>query len=159
MYPSDITDITRLSAELVLQNASLFDSAGADVVFLLARVLFGAVIAFTGLNHFLNAETMVGYAGAKGIPAPNLAVPFSGGLLLFGGLGIVLGVFPTLAAGAIAVFLLVATPTMHDFWAAPAEEQMTEMTQFLKNVALLGTALGFLVVSQTPWPLAVGVGL
>ncbi len=148
-----------MSAELVLQNAPLFDSAGADVVFLLARVLFGAVIAFTGLNHFLNAETMAGYAGAKGIPAPNLAVPFSGGLLLFGGLGIVLGVFPTLAAGAIAVFLLVATPTMHDFWAAPEEEQMTEMTQFLKNVALLGTALGFLVVSQSPWPLAVGVGL
>jgi uncharacterized membrane protein YphA (DoxX/SURF4 family) len=80
-------------------------------------------------------------------------------MLVFGGLGIVLGVFPALAAGAIAVFLLVTTPTMHDFWAASDEERMTEMTQFLKNVALLGTALGFLVVSQFPWPLAVGVGL
>ena len=148
-----------MSAEIVLQGGPLFDSPGADVVFLLARVLFGAVIAFTGLNHFLNAETMAGYAGAKGVPAPNLAVPFTGGLLLFGGLGLLLGVFPTLAAGAIAVFLLVSTPTMHDFWAAPEEEQMTEMTQFLKNVALLGTALGFLVVSQFPWPLALGVGL
>ncbi|WP_142856968.1 DoxX family protein [Salinigranum halophilum] len=148
-----------MNADVVLQADALFGSTGAAVVFLLARVLFGAVMAFTGVNHFLNAETMSGYAGAKGVPLPGLAVPFSGGLLLFGGLGILLGVFPVLAAGAIALFLLVATPTMHDFWAAPDEEQMTEMTQFLKNVALLGTALGFLVVSQLPWPLAVGVGL
>jgi len=148
-----------MSTDVVLQSTPLFGSPGADLLFLGARVLFGAVIAFTGLNHFLNAETMAGYAGAKGIPAPGLAVPFTGGMLLFGGLGVLLGAFTALAAGAVAVFLLVATPKMHDFWAAPEEERMTEMTQFLKNVALLGTALGFLAVSETAWPLAVGIGL
>ncbi|WP_372911046.1 DoxX family protein [Salinigranum sp.] len=148
-----------MNVDVILQASPLFRSPGAEVVFLLARVLFGAVIAFTGLNHFLSAETMSGYAGAKGVPLPHLAVPFTGGMLVFGGLGLLLGAFPTLAAGAIAVFLLVTTPLMHDFWAVPEEQQMTETTQFLKNVALLGTALGFLVVSQTPWPLAVGVGL
>jgi uncharacterized membrane protein YphA (DoxX/SURF4 family) len=148
-----------MSTDIVLQSAQLFGSPGAEFVFLGARVLFGAVIAFTGLNHFLNAESMSGYAGAKGVPAPGLAVPFTGGMLLFGGLGVLLGAFPVLAAGAVAVFLVVTTPVMHDFWAAPEEERMTEMTQFLKNVALLGTALGFLAVSGTAWPLAVGIGL
>lgn len=148
-----------MSTDVVLQSAQLFGSPGAELAFLGARVLFGAVIAFTGLNHFLNAEAMSGYAGAKGVPAPGIAVPFTGGMLVFGGLGVLLGAFPVLAAGAVAVFLAVTTPVMNDFWAAPEEERMTEMTQFLKNVALLGTALGFLAVSGTAWPLAVGIGL
>jgi uncharacterized membrane protein YphA (DoxX/SURF4 family) len=86
-------------------------------------------------------------------------VPVTGGMLVFGGLGILLGVFPTLAAGAVVVFLLVTTPMMHDFWAAPEEDQMTEMTAFLKNVALFGAAVGFLALSGSSWPLAVGIGL
>ncbi len=137
----------------------VFDTAGAGVAFLLARVLFGAVLAFTGVNHFLDAEGMIGYAQAKGIPAASLGVPFSGGLLIAGGLGIVLGVYPTLAAGALAVFLAVATPTMHDFWNAPEEEYQGEFNNFLKNVALLGGALAFLVFASETWPLAVNVGL
>ena len=142
---------------MILQSA--FASGGADLAFLLGRLLFGGVLAFTGLNHFADTESMVAYADAKGIPAASLAVPFSGGMLVFGGLGIALGAFPALAAGAVALFLLVSTPTMHDFWAAPEEQQQTEMTQFLKNVALLGGALFFLALSGSAWPYAVGVGL
>ncbi|PSQ19588.1 quinol oxidase [Halobacteriales archaeon QS_8_69_26] len=131
----------------------------AAVALLLARVLFGGVLAFMGVNHFLNADAMVPYAEAKGIPAAGLAVPATGGLLVAGGLGIVLGVFPVLAAGAIAVFLAVTTPVMHDFWAAPEEEQQAEMTNFLKNAALLGGALVFLALGGESWALAVDVGL
>lgn len=134
-------------------------SGAAGIVFLLARVLFGVVVAFMGVNHFANAEQMSGYADAKGIPAASLMVPFTGGMLLFGGLGIAAGIFPALAAGAVTVFLLVATPTMHDFWAAPEEEQQAEVTNFLKNATMLGAALGFLAISGTPWPFAVGIGL
>jgi uncharacterized membrane protein YphA (DoxX/SURF4 family) len=80
-------------------------------------------------------------------------------MLVSGGLGIALGAFPLLSAGAIAVFLLVTTPVMHDFWAVSGEEQQSEMTQFLKNTALLGVALVFLTLSTTPWPYALGVGV
>jgi uncharacterized membrane protein YphA (DoxX/SURF4 family) len=137
----------------------MFDTAGGGVAFLLGRLLFGLVMAFTGLNHFMNADQMTGYAGAKGVPAPGLAVSFTGGMLVSGGLGIALGAFPLLSAGAIAVFLLVTTPVMHDFWAVSGEEQQSEMTQFLKNTALLGVALVFLTLSTTPWPYALGVGV
>jgi uncharacterized membrane protein YphA (DoxX/SURF4 family) len=136
-----------------------FETAGAGVAFLFARVLFGGVLAFTGLNHFLDAEGMIGYAQAKGIPAASLGVPLSGGLLVAGGLGIVLGVYPTIAAGAVAVFLVAATPTMHDFWNAPEDQKQGELNNFLKNVALLGGALVFLVFASEAWPLAANVGL
>lgn len=135
-----------------------FDTAGAALAFLLARVLFGVVVAFMGLNHFANAGAMAGYAEANGVPAAGLAVPFTGGMLLLGGLGIAVGAFPVLAAGAVAVFLLVTTPVVHDFWAAPEEEQQAEMTDFLKNVTMLGAALAFLAAGGETWAYAVNVG-
>ena len=123
-------------------------------LFLLGRLLFGGVFAYNGLNHFLDAESMVGYAGANGVPAPGLMIPISGGVLLFGGLGIAAGVLPTLAAGALIGFLLVTTPVMHDFWAVPEEQQQGELINFLKNVAMTGAALALLAISTTAWPYA-----
>lgn len=139
----------------LLQAAALDGAAG--VIFLLVRVLFGAVLAFMGLNHFMDTDAMAGYADAKGVPAPKLSVLFSGGMLLFGGLGIALGAFPVLAAGALATFFVVATPKMHDFW--NAEDTQGEMTHFLKNVALLGGSLGFLALGGADWPLALNLGV
>ena len=136
-----------------------FESAGAGVAFLVARLAFGLVVAFMGVNHFVNAGGMVPYAKAKGVPAAGLAVPFSGGMLLFGGLSIAAGVYPVVGAGAVAAFLLATTPVMHDFWAAPEEERQSEMMQFLKNVTMFGAALAFLALGSTAWPYAVGVGL
>jgi uncharacterized membrane protein YphA (DoxX/SURF4 family) len=139
-------------------QAGVFDAAGAGIVFLLARLLFGGVLAFMGVNHFMNADQMVPYADAKGIPAASLLVPFSGGQLLFGGLAIVLGVYPVLGAGAIAVFLPIAAVTMHDFWAVPEEEQQSELTDLLKNVTMTGGALAFLAAGGVDWPFAFGIG-
>jgi putative oxidoreductase len=137
----------------------VFDTGGAGVAFLLGRVLFGAILAFTGLNQLLNLDAMVPYADAKGVPAAGLLVPITAGMLLSGGLAVALGVYPVLGAGAIALFLLVTTPVMHDFWAASGEEKQNEMNSFLKNTAMLGGALVFLALGGVEWPYAVGVGL
>ena len=56
-------------------------------------------------------------------------------------------------------FLVVSTPVFHDFWAAPEDQRQSEMTNFLKNVAMLGGALGFLALSNVAWPYALGVGV
>ncbi|WP_273837189.1 DoxX family protein [Halococcus sp. PRR34] len=135
------------------------DAGLGAIGFLVARVLFGGLLAFQGLNHFQNASAMSGYAQSKGVPAARASVLFSGGMLIFGGLGIVLGVFPSIAAGAIAVFLLVTTPMMHDFWAVPEDQQQDEMTSFIKNVELLGASVVFLALSSEAWAYALGIGL
>ena len=72
---------------LALQTGP-FVSPGSAELFLLARVLFGGVLAFMGLNHFTGLDDMAGYAGSKGVPAPRLAVAFTGGLLVLGGLSV-----------------------------------------------------------------------
>ena len=136
------------------------DSPLAGELFLLGRILFGATLAFMGLNHFMDVDTMAGYAEFKGLPAPRLSVVASGFVLALGGLGVVLGAFPVLAAGALAAFLLVSAVTMHDFWSIDdPEEKQNEMTSFLKNVYGAGAALALLAVGGSAWPYAVGLGL
>lgn len=137
----------------------MIGGAAADVAFLLGRVLFGGLLVFQGLNHFMNLEDMSGYAGMKGIPAPRLAVGATGALLVLGGVGIVLGIYPALAAALLVVFFVGVTPVMHDFWAAPEEQRQAEMINFIKNVELLGAALVVLALSGTGWAYAVNLGL
>ena len=136
------------------------DTPFAGELLLLGRLLFGGVLAFMGLNHFMNVEEMTGYAEFKGLPAPRFSVIASGLLLVLGGLGVVVGAFPVLAAGALAVFLLVSAVTMHDFWSVDdPEERQSEMTSFLKNLYVAGAAIALLALGGTAWPYGLGVGL
>jgi putative oxidoreductase len=136
------------------------DGAVAEVAFLLGRLLLGGVLAFMGLNHFMQTDQMTGYAESKGLPAPRAGVLVSGGTLVFGGLGVAAGAFPVLATGALVTFLLVSAVVFHDFWALTDEESVQqEMTDFLKNVALAGGALALLALGGSDWPFAVGVSL
>jgi hypothetical protein len=64
------------------------DTITGEVAFLLGRLVFGTVLGFMGFSHFTNLDGMSGYAKAKGIPAPRLAVAGSGLLLLLGGGGL-----------------------------------------------------------------------
>jgi uncharacterized membrane protein YphA (DoxX/SURF4 family) len=132
--------------------------AGAALL-LVGRLLFGGFLAFAGLNHFLNADEMTGYAREKGVPLAGVGVVATGTMLLLGGLGLVLGVYPVASAGMVATFFAVVTPAMHDFWAVDGDEQEEELTNFLKNVELLGAALVFLALGGQVWGFALNVGL
>lgn len=136
-----------------------FDTTGAPEMFLAARVLFGGTLAFMGLSHFMQLDEMTEYAGYKGLPAPKVMVAGSGALLALGGLGLIVGVAPVIAGAGLGAFLLVAAVTMHNFWAVPEEDQQTEMTQFLKNIALTGGALAFAALGTTEWEYALDIGL
>lgn len=130
-----------------------------SVLLVAARLLFGGVIAFMGLNHFLQLDQMAGYAQFKGLPAPKLSVVASGAVLLLGGLGIIVGAFPLVSALVIAAFLVISALTMHDFWAVEEEEQQDEMTAFLKNVVMAGGALALAALSTQNWAIGLGIGL
>ena len=136
-----------------------FESASSELLLLGGRVLFGGILAFMGLNHFVQTEQMAALAESKGVPLPTLSVALSGLLLVGGGIGIAIGAFPIVSAALIAVFFVVTTPTMHDFWRADGEERQQELTHFLKNVVLLGAALAFVAFGQESWAYAVRIGL
>lgn len=138
----------------------VFETGLSALFFLVGRILFGAVLAYMGLGHFLGADQMAGYAEMKGVPAPRASVLLSGGTLAFGGILIVLGAYPLLAGGAVATFMLLVTPKMHDFWAIEDPEQrQSDLINFQKNVVIFGAALVFMTLASEAWPYAVDLRL
>ncbi|MDY7082877.1 MAG: DoxX family protein [Halobacteria archaeon] len=135
------------------------ETTSAGMAFLFGRLFFGVVLAFMGLNHFMDTDNMAQYAEAKDVPYPKIGVLASGAMLVLGGLAIASGVFPFVGSALVGIFFVVVTPAMHDFWEAEGEERQNEMIQFLKNVGLLGAALVFLDLSMMTWPYAVNVSV
>jgi putative oxidoreductase len=133
--------------------------AVSDVAFLLGRGLFALVVGYLALGNLLDLDSAVAYARSKGAPLAAIAVPLGSLGLIAGALSILAGVYPAVGVLAILVFLVPITVIMHDFWTMEGEARQNEQVHFLKNVGLIGTALVFLVVPATGWPLAVGVGV
>ena len=121
-----------------------------EIAFLIGRILVGVYFLMMGANHFMKREMMVGYSKSKGVPMAGVAVPVAGIMLLLGGLSFLLGVYTLIGVILIVAFLVPVSFKMHQFWKAPEEQKMAEMTNFLKNMALIGSALMFLAI-ETPW--------
>ena len=116
----------------------------SDAPSLLGRSLYGGVLAYMALDGFRNNDKRVAVAEEKGVPMPDVLVPFVTGMLFVANLGIVLWRFPRAAAGALIVFFLGTTPAIHDFWTMEGKERQGNKINFLKNLALLGGAVVFL---------------
>jgi putative oxidoreductase len=120
-------------------------------VFVLGRTIFGGFFAYNGINHFKQQEMMSQYAAQKGVPAPELAIPVSGALLLAGGLSVMAGVRPRQGLAAIIAFLIPVSLQMHRFWdVEDPQQRMQETVHFMKNMALVGAALTMMEI-RTPW--------
>jgi uncharacterized membrane protein YphA (DoxX/SURF4 family) len=91
----------------------------------------------------------------KGVVAPTAAVQASGALLLAGGLSVLAGIKPRQGLAALIACLVPLTVQMHRFWDVEDPQQRAmEMTNFAKNMALVGAALALLQVRE-PWPASV----
>ena len=122
---------------------------------LVGRAIFGSFFVYNGINHLKNSTGMAQYAGSKGVPAAEQAVQATGGMLIAGGLSIVAGLKPRQGLATVVAFLIPVSLQMHRFWeeSDPQKQQM-EMTQFLKNMALVGAALALMAVDE-PWPASI----
>ncbi|GBD06859.1 Inner membrane protein YphA [bacterium HR21] len=130
-----------------------------NVLVLIGRIIVGVYYLYNALNHLVFAPgRLAEYAASKGVPLPMLAVIVTGLLLLIGGLSILLGVYTRVGVLALVLFFLPVTFWMHDFWNVADEMQrMVQMIQFVKNLALMGSALMFLAIPE-PWPYALKLG-
>ena len=124
------------------------------VPFLLGRALFGGYFIMSGINHFKHTRQLSGFAEAKGVPKPAIAVRATGAMLIAGGASILLGFKPKLGATALIGFLAGVSPIMHDFWNEDAEQRMNDVINFTKNFALVGGAAALMSVEE-PWPASV----
>ena len=121
-----------------------------DALFLIGRFLYGLLFVVSGIaGHLIAFQALKGYAEAKKFPLAGPAVLVSGVGIILAGLGIIAGVWPDLAALGLAVFLFFTTFFFHNFWTikGDAMARQADMTQFQKDLALLGVALVFFAVT------------
>ena len=111
---------------------------GAVVV--LGRFFFALIFLFAAPNHF--TKQTIAFSASQGVPLASIAVPLSGVLAMAGGLSILLGYRAKLGACLIVVFLVPVTLMMHRFWTVPDPMMaQVQMVMFMKNLAMLGSAL------------------
>jgi putative oxidoreductase len=117
-----------------------------DVVFLIGRILFGALFLGSAMAHLTQTQAMAGYAESRGVPAARAATLGTGVLILVGGLMVLLGVWGDLGALFLVAFLVSTAVLMHPFWKETDDQaKQAEMIHFNKDVGLAGGALAFLV--------------
>jgi len=85
---------------------------------------------------------MSAYAASAGVPMATAMVVISGIIALLGSISIILGYKAKAGAWLIVIFLIPVTFMMHNFWTVtdPMMKGM-QMAMFMKNIAMLGTAL------------------
>ena len=114
---------------------------GASPPSAIGRALYGGILAYMAVDGFKNNEKRVSVAEEKGVPMPDVLVPFVTGMLFVANLGVVFWKFPRASAGALIVFFLGTTPSIYNFWTMEGKERHGNKINFLKNVALLGGAV------------------
>jgi putative oxidoreductase len=106
-----------------------------------ARVLLALMFILAGYSKFTGLEGTAGYIASKGLPLATLLAFGAATLELVGGLALALGLQARVAAGALALFTLVATFVFHNFWALPADQAFVQQLMFMKNLAVTGGLL------------------
>jgi putative oxidoreductase len=125
----------------------------------IGRLLFSVIFIFSGVNHFIHVNDMVGSVQSAGLPAPRLAILGTGALLVVCGMGVLLGVATRLCAALLALFLVTAALTMHRFWGlADPQAAQAQLGHFMANLSMAGGALLITYFGPGPYSLQVPKG-
>ncbi|MBB5393336.1 MULTISPECIES: DoxX family protein [unclassified Herbaspirillum] len=107
----------------------------------IGRILLASLFVISGIFKILGFSGTVGYFTSLGLPVPTLAVivtilvEVGGGLLLMFGRGV------KPVSLVIALFTVGATLSAHHFWTMEGAAAQAQLTQFLKNLSLIGALL------------------
>lgn len=112
-----------------------------------ARLLLGGAFVFAGLRNVQNRNLVASLMAARGVPQAKLALWLGILLQVVAGVLVMAGLWTALAAAALIVFLIVATPMFHNFWDHQGADRAARINGVVSNVALGG---GFLaLIAQT----------
>ena len=119
-------------------------AANSAVHLLIARFLLAAVFIVFGVRSILGFAGSVGYFTKLGFPAPEAMVVLAIIIQLVGGIALVIGWKTGWAAWLLVAYVVIATIMAHRYWEYDAAQYVPQMTNFFKNLAIIG---GLLVVA------------
>ncbi len=115
---------------------------------LAGRVGLGLLFVVSGFGKITGFAGTAGYMASKGMPMAEALLVGAIAIELVGGLMLLAGFKARWAALAIAAFLV---PTTLIFHSPVGPEAQAQMTQFLKNLSILGGMLYVAVFGAGAW--------
>ena len=112
-----------------------------DIIILIARVLLMILFVLSGWAKLTGFDGTVGYMTSLGAPAPMLAAAIAVLMEFVVGILLILGFYTRPLAFLFALFVLGTALLGHPFWNMVDPERSANMTQFLKNLAIMGGLL------------------
>jgi putative oxidoreductase len=112
-----------------------------DAAALVGRILLAAIFVISGFAKITGFDGTVGYIGSKGLPMPQVLAALTIALELGGGLLLMLGYKARWVAIVFFLWLIPTTFIFHKFWGIDAAQAQAQMTNFLKNVSIMGGML------------------
>lgn len=119
------------------------------VALAISRLLIAGVFIRSGWDAYHNPGDRAQKAARMGLPQPEIAVQANGLGMAGAGSALALGLAPRASARVLAGLLVPTTLAGHRFWEEPTTQgRERQLTQFLKNAAMLGGLLAYLVADN-----------
>jgi putative oxidoreductase len=115
--------------------------ASSNPVPLLGRFLISAVFLFSGINKIASFSMMTGFATAKGMPLPAVAIAGAAAIEILCGLAVLTGFQAKISAWILFVYLIPTTIIFHNFWTLQGADKIDAEAHFMKNLAIMGGLL------------------
>jgi putative oxidoreductase len=119
-------------------------SATDAAAILIARLLMAQIFIVAGIRKILGWDATVKYIGTH-LPMPDVLIYAVVALEVGGGILFALGWRTRHLAALLGAFTLLAALIFHPFWAVPDAQFTAQLNNFLKNVAITGGFLLFVV--------------
>jgi putative oxidoreductase len=111
------------------------------IVPLLARLALGGLFVLFGIRSIMAFAGSVGYFTKLGFPAPEAMVAVAIVIQILGGLALIIGWKTRWAAWLLVAYVVIATLMAHRYWEYDAAQYVAQMTNFYKNLAIIGGLL------------------
>ncbi|MFJ4344360.1 DoxX family protein [Pseudomonas sp. NPDC089401] len=116
-----------------------------DLTLLIARVLLMILFVLSGWAKLTGFEGTVGYMSSLGAPVPMAAAAVAVIMEFFVAIVLILGFYTRPLALLFALFVLGTALLGHPFWSMVEPARAANMTQFFKNLSIVGGLLALAV--------------
>ncbi len=118
---------------------------------LVGRILIAVIFLLSGIGKIGSFTGTAGFMASKGVPMTDLLLVITIFIELGSAIMLILGWKARLAAAVLFLWMIPVTLTFHNFWAAPADQQMIQQIMFLKNLAMMGGMLFVMAFGSGPY--------
>lgn len=113
----------------------------SKVSYPVARAFLGALFLISGAFKIAGFSGVAGYMASAGLPLVPVLLVITIAIEVGAGLSLITGWKAFYGATILALFLIPTTVIFHAFWSADAANFSNQLTNFLKNLAILGGML------------------